>query len=140
MIFFGFYICGLNALWARLSFQWAELSLYLWAIGDRDKYKQYGGIQGGPANVTNSQVFIARFLPNTNYRPSSLEIVECKFLLLLRLQRFLILSSFSISGVNLGIPKASFGWKMGGNGNKHQKEKYITWCGGNRRVKLLSLM
>ena len=58
----------------------------------------------------------------------SSEIVECKFLLLLRLQRFLILLSFFISGVNLGIPKALFGWKMGGNGNKHQ-EGYITWCG-----------
>ena len=70
----------------------------------------------------------------------SSEIVECKFLLLLRLQRFLILLSFFISGVNLGIPKALFGWKMGGNGNKHQEDKYITWCGGNRRVKLLSLI
>ena len=60
-----------------------------------------------PANVMETQVvLLVNYFPNINERLSSLEIVERKIQLSLRLQRLLILLSLSISDVNLNIPTA----------------------------------
>ena len=60
-----------------------------------------------PAHVMEAQVvLLVNYFPNINERLSSLEIVERKIQLSLRLQRLLILLSLPISDVNLNIPTA----------------------------------
>ena len=60
-----------------------------------------------PTHVMEAQVvLLVNYFPNINERLLSLEIVERKIQLLLRLQRLLILLSLPISDINLNIPTA----------------------------------